>query len=306
MRRGARPVHQPRPGWRARRQRLRDQRCDGGDPGAPGAGAGRGGGRHRRPVRHDGRPHRRGAHRAGRQRPHPYPHHGVLGQVRVGILRPVPRRGGLGRQPGQGQQDDLPDGPGQHRRGPARSGAGHPGRRRHGDGQARHAVPGHRASGQGRIPLPDLRVPGQRRVRDAQGRRAERLAGPRQGHDGIAAGLPPRRRRRHPDLLCARCRAAAAGLTADGPRMELLGFSASQVHPLASLTEAGSFLSGNAASLFCSCGRIFPLKRSPRRPMTGASRCASWPARPSSTCTWPTPPTPRIRRTSIRPMRTTW
>ncbi|MGY2489677.1 magnesium transporter CorA family protein [Cupriavidus sp. CP313] len=32
--------------------------------------------------------------------------------------------------------------------------------------------------------------------------------------------------------------------------MELLGFSASQVHPLASLTEAGNFLSGNAASLF--------------------------------------------------------
>ncbi|MBP0638890.1 magnesium transporter CorA family protein [Cupriavidus sp. AcVe19-6a] len=32
--------------------------------------------------------------------------------------------------------------------------------------------------------------------------------------------------------------------------MELLGFSASQVHPLASLAEAGSFLSGNAAALF--------------------------------------------------------
>ncbi len=32
--------------------------------------------------------------------------------------------------------------------------------------------------------------------------------------------------------------------------MELLGFSASQVHPLASLTEAGNFLSSNAASLF--------------------------------------------------------
>lgn len=32
--------------------------------------------------------------------------------------------------------------------------------------------------------------------------------------------------------------------------MELLGFSASQVHPLASLTEAASFLGGNAASLF--------------------------------------------------------
>ncbi|MBF6991004.1 magnesium transporter CorA family protein [Cupriavidus sp. IK-TO18] len=32
--------------------------------------------------------------------------------------------------------------------------------------------------------------------------------------------------------------------------MELLGFSASQVHPLASLTEAASFLGGNAAALF--------------------------------------------------------
>ncbi|SOZ59179.1 Putative magnesium Mg(2+)/cobalt Co(2+) transport protein [Cupriavidus taiwanensis] len=32
--------------------------------------------------------------------------------------------------------------------------------------------------------------------------------------------------------------------------MELLGFSASQVHPLASLTDAASFLGGNAASLF--------------------------------------------------------
>ncbi|NUO86203.1 MAG: magnesium transporter, partial [Cupriavidus sp.] len=32
--------------------------------------------------------------------------------------------------------------------------------------------------------------------------------------------------------------------------MELLGFSASQVHPLASLTEAASFLSANTASLF--------------------------------------------------------
>ena len=32
--------------------------------------------------------------------------------------------------------------------------------------------------------------------------------------------------------------------------MELLGFSASQVHPLASLAEAGGFLGGNAAGLF--------------------------------------------------------
>ncbi|MGT2494193.1 hypothetical protein ACU4GD_36190 [Cupriavidus basilensis] len=48
---------------------------------------------------------------------------GLLGQVRIGLLWPVPGCGRLGGQPGQGQQDDLPDGPGQYRRGLARSGA---------------------------------------------------------------------------------------------------------------------------------------------------------------------------------------
>ena len=36
---------------------------------------------------------------------------------------PFPRCGGLGRQPGQEQQEGLPDGPRQQRRGAARSGA---------------------------------------------------------------------------------------------------------------------------------------------------------------------------------------
>ena len=66
-RRRARSVHQPRPGRRARRDRLRDQRRDRRDPGRAGAGAGRSRRRHRRAVGHDGRPHRRdprGARRA--------------------------------------------------------------------------------------------------------------------------------------------------------------------------------------------------------------------------------------------------
>ena len=46
---------------------------------------------------------------------------------------------------------------------------GHRRRRRHGDGQARHALPGRGAAGEGRIPRADLRLPGQRRIRDAQG-----------------------------------------------------------------------------------------------------------------------------------------
>ena len=38
--------------------------------------------------------------------------HGLQRQVRERLLRPVPRRGRLGRQPGQEQQEGLPDGPG--------------------------------------------------------------------------------------------------------------------------------------------------------------------------------------------------
>ena len=38
----------------------------------------------------------------GIQRPHPHPHHGLQRQIRLGVLRPVSRCGGLCRQPGQG------------------------------------------------------------------------------------------------------------------------------------------------------------------------------------------------------------
>ena len=65
--------------------------------------------------------------------------HGLRGQVRVGLLRPVPRRGRLERDPG-GRQAHLSDGCGQFGRGAARSRARHRRRRRHGDGEARHAL----------------------------------------------------------------------------------------------------------------------------------------------------------------------
>jgi porphobilinogen synthase len=61
---------------------------------------------------------------------------------------PVPRRGRLLRD-AQGRQADLPDGPGQHRRGAARDRTRHRRGRRHGDGQARHALSRHRPAPQG-------------------------------------------------------------------------------------------------------------------------------------------------------------
>ena len=160
--------------------------------------------RHRRPERHDGRPGRRDPRGAGGERPHPHPHHGLQREIRERLLRSVPRCGGLGRQPRQERQEGLPDGPGQQRRGAARGGARPGRRRRHGDGQARHAVSRHRASREGRIPRADLRLPGQRRVRDAEGRRAQRLARSRRGHDGEPARLQARRRRRRADVFRAR------------------------------------------------------------------------------------------------------
>ena len=49
----------------------------------------------------------------------------------------------------------------------------------------------------------DLRLSGLGRVRDDRGRRRERLARRRQGHDGEPPRLQARRRRRHPHLFRA-------------------------------------------------------------------------------------------------------
>ena len=55
----------------------------------------------------------------GAARPHPHAHHGVFRQICFRILRPVPRCGRQFRQSGQSRQENLPNGPRQHRRSPA-------------------------------------------------------------------------------------------------------------------------------------------------------------------------------------------
>src|SRR6266545_3915836 len=43
------------------------------------------------------------------ERIHPHSHHGLFGEVRFGLLRPVPRRGRFGGESRQGKQIHLPD-----------------------------------------------------------------------------------------------------------------------------------------------------------------------------------------------------
>ena len=54
--------------------------------------------------------------RARQSRLHPHADPGLLRQVRVRLLRAVPRRRRLGEAARREQQDDLPDGPGEQRR----------------------------------------------------------------------------------------------------------------------------------------------------------------------------------------------
>jgi len=76
----------------------------------------------------------------GRRWPDRYADPRVLGEVRVGLLRTVPR--GRRLDAGVRRPALLPDGSRQRRRGAARGAARRRGGRRHGDGQARPAVPG--------------------------------------------------------------------------------------------------------------------------------------------------------------------
>ena len=69
-----------------------------------GAGPGRSRRRHRRPVGHDGRPHRRDPRGARGRGPRQRPDHELRRQVRLGVLRPVPRRGRLARPAGKGDK----------------------------------------------------------------------------------------------------------------------------------------------------------------------------------------------------------
>ena len=86
-----RRVHRPRPLRRARRRRQRRQRRD---PGALRRDGGRAGGGRRaraRPVRHDGRPGRRRPRRARRRRLRSTRDPRLRREVRLRVLRPVPR-----------------------------------------------------------------------------------------------------------------------------------------------------------------------------------------------------------------------
>ena len=55
------------------------------------------------PVRHDGRPNRGYPQGLGNQWANSHPHHGLCGEVRLKLLRPLSGRGGLRRKPWQGR-----------------------------------------------------------------------------------------------------------------------------------------------------------------------------------------------------------
>ena len=103
------PVQFRRP-RRAGARRGGAERRDAAGAGEDGAGAGRGRLRHPRAVGHDGRADRGDPPGARGARLPRHGDHELRGQVRLGLLRAVPRRGGLGRG-AQGRQEDLPDGP---------------------------------------------------------------------------------------------------------------------------------------------------------------------------------------------------
>ena len=112
--------------------------------------------------RHDGRPGRR---RSGPRWTRPgYTDVGdlrLLGQVRLGVLRPVPR-GGRGA-PQFGDRAGLPAGPGQRREALREVRARRRRGRRHGDGQAGPGLPGHHPPGRrrGDVPVAAYQVSGE-------------------------------------------------------------------------------------------------------------------------------------------------
>ena len=169
----ARPLRR-RPGGRGDRQR-RHARAAGQDGDLPRPRRSR----RSRAERHDGRPRGRAPLAARRRGPQGPADRGLLRQVRVGVLRPVPRGGRLGaglRRPAQ-----LSDGSRQLRRGGARGAPRRGGGRRHGHGQAGAAVPRRDPPREGGDPGARGGLQRERRIRDGQGRGGGRL--PRRGVD---------------------------------------------------------------------------------------------------------------------------
>ncbi|CAA9460946.1 MAG: Porphobilinogen synthase, partial [uncultured Rubrobacteraceae bacterium] len=168
-------VHEPRAlrdrGQGARRgPERREPRTSGPDSREPGRG--RSG--HHRAIGHDGRAGRGSTERARPRGLLGDPDHGVLSQVRLGLLRSVPR--GRRQRPSIRRPARLPDGPGERPRGVARGRPRRRGGRGHRHGQARAPVPRCYTPRARRHKPPRCRLQRERRVLDAKGRRTERLA----------------------------------------------------------------------------------------------------------------------------------
>src|ERR1700730_13203693 len=157
---------------------------------------------------HDGWAGGCGPRRPRRGRVRACSHHVVCGEIRLGLLRPVPRRHRLEDRTRQRRQAHLSDGPCERRRGVARGGARFAGGCRYGHGQTRHALSGCGPARQRSVPRPDLRLSGQRRIRDVARCRAERLARRRAGGDGEPDGLQACGRGWRLNLCRGRCRKA--------------------------------------------------------------------------------------------------
>src|SRR5690606_18140205 len=94
-----------------------------------------------------------------------------------------------------------------------------------------------------------LRLPGQRRVRDAQGRRAQRLAGRARLRAGGAGGDPPRRRRRRAEL-------PRAGRGALAARRMIRRADPADIPAIAALAAASGDDGGDPAGLPARLARI--------------------------------------------------
>ena len=191
-----RRVHRSRALRCARRRRLGRQRRNAAALRRHGSGPGVGGRPCPGPVRDDGRPGRRRPSRARRGGRHRHGAARLLREVRLRVLRAVPR----GRRVlVAGRPARLPAGPAEPRRGAARARPRHRRGRRHRHGQAgtalsrRAAPPGRRGGGR-RHPAGGL--PGVRRDGDGRGGVRQGLARPRP-HDPRDADLDPARRRGH-------------------------------------------------------------------------------------------------------------
>src|SRR5271165_1596231 len=203
-------VHHPwalrRAAGRRERGQRRDHRAPGAHRGQPRPGGRRPGG----PLGHDGRARRRDQGGAGRGGVLGDPDPRLLGQVRLGLLRAVPRRRRL--HAGIRRSAGLPDGSRKRARGGARGVARRAGGGRHGHGQAGTRLRRSDLCDQERRRAAARGLQRQRRVRDGQGRRGRRRHRRACGR-ARDPHVPTSRGRRHDHLLPRKGRGPMADRT---------------------------------------------------------------------------------------------